>query len=349
MLTNALAVAAFLMSPDIARLMSGENEDVLAAYEERITQLRIEVDRLYSRSYAQAGDLNLQLQELSQQQELLAEQHELVKALVTKADELGIEAAALPTPGPGGELETSSLYLPATGNPDIDAVARSLGEMMDQSRTAMTTISQAAAGRTDSILAEFDALGIPVELPTEPLAGIGGPLLPPVGEEEASDLVDDANAVMAALYRYQAAKTIIERAPVHMPIAGSFRQSSSFGNRKDPFTGRLAFHAGLDFAAASGTAVLSAGEGAVSFAGRQAGYGNVVEISHADGLVTRYAHLSAILVSKGQEVQTGTPIARVGSTGRSTGPHLHFEVRRADAPLDPKLFLESGRRLQQMI
>jgi Membrane proteins related to metalloendopeptidases len=349
MLTNALAVAALLMSPDIARLTSGQNEDLLAAYEDRITQLRIEVDRLYSRSYAQAGDLNLQLQELSQQQELLSEQHELVRALVTKAGELGIEAAALPD-SDEDMLETSALYLPETGNPDVDATARSLGAMMTESRAAMDAISQAATGKTESIVAEFQALGIAVDLPETAANGMGGPLLPPVGEDSASyDLVDDANSVMAALYRYQAAKGAIDRVPVHMPIAGSFRQSSGFGNRKDPFTGGRAFHAGLDFAASTGTAVLSAAKGKVTFAGRQSGYGNVVEVTHADGLMTRYAHLSAILVDKGQEVETGTPIARVGSTGRSTGPHLHFEVRRSGTPLNPKAFLESGKRLLQLL
>ncbi|WP_052731969.1 M23 family metallopeptidase [Devosia geojensis] len=349
MLTNALAVAGLLMSPDIARLTSGQSEDLLSAYEDRITQLRIEVDRLYSRSYAQAGDLNLQLQELSQQQELLSEQHELVRALVTKAGELGIEAAALPS-GADETLETSAAYLPATGNPDVDATARTLGAMMAESRAAMTAISHAATGKTENIVAEFRALGIAVDLPEGAAAGMGGPLLPPAGEDSASlDLVGDANSVMAALYRYQAAKGAIERAPVHMPIAGSYRQSSGFGNRRDPFTGGRAFHAGLDFAAATGTAVFSAGEGKVTFAGRQAGYGNLVEITHGSGLVTRYAHLSAILVDKGQEVVAGTPIARVGSTGRSTGPHLHFEVRRDDAPLNPKAFLESGKRLSQLL
>lgn len=98
---NALLVTAFLLSSDIARLLSGQNEQVIEAYENRIAQLRVEVDRLHSRSYAQAGDINLQLQELAQQQEVLLEQHQLVRVLVDKAGELGIEAAALATPAAG--------------------------------------------------------------------------------------------------------------------------------------------------------------------------------------------------------------------------------------------------------
>ncbi|HEV7292758.1 MAG TPA: M23 family metallopeptidase, partial [Devosia sp.] len=97
--------------------------------------------------------------------------------------------------------------------------------------------------------------------------------------------------------------------------------------------------------APNGTTVLSAGKGIVTFVGRRSGYGNIVEVTHANGLVTRYAHLSAFLSDKGQQVNTGTPIAKVGSTGRSTGPHLHFEVRRSDTAIDPKKFLEAGKRL----
>jgi murein DD-endopeptidase MepM/ murein hydrolase activator NlpD len=134
-----------------------------------------------------------------------------------------------------------------------------------------------------------------------------------------------------------------------MPIAGNFRQSSGFGNRTDPFTGGKAFHSGLDFAAPKGTVVYSAGEGVVTFVGERSGYGNVVEVTHAGGLVTRYAHLSGFLSEKGQAVNTGTPIAKVGSTGRSTGPHLHFEVRKADGALNPKTFLEAGKRLLALL
>jgi len=350
MVTNALAVGALLMSPDIARMMSGQQDLILSAYEERITQLRLEVDRLYSRSYAEAGDLNLQLQELSQQQEVLAEQHELVKVLVGKAGELGIATADLPesgaqTPPVGG------LRLPETGNTEIDATAQAIGTMMRESRAAIAAISTAATTRTDAIVSELDKLGITVPPPEAGASatGVGGPLLPPVEDEGAFDLISDANTVLAALYRYQAARGALASAPVHMPITDAFRRSSGFGNRKDPFTGARAFHAGLDFAAPTGTAVFPAGNGTVTFAGRMSGYGNLVEVDHGNGLVTRYGHLSAILVSKGDTVTTGEQIARVGSTGRSTGPHLHFEVRRADSPIDPKLFIESGKRLLALI
>lgn len=342
---NALSATGFLMAPDIARLMNGQNEQVISAYEDRLAQMRTEIDRLQSRSYAQTGDINLQLQELSQQQEMLVEQHQLVKALVDKADELGITAAAdikLSAPADLGLAST------ATGNPDVAAASASVNRMMDETQTAMADIAQAATSRTDGIVSEMARLGIKLDLPDDDLDGVGGPLLPADDSADASPAFEDANAVMNALMRYKVARDSVAGAPVHMPITGRYRQSSGFGNRTDPFTGGRAFHSGLDFAAATGTTVMSAGDGVVSFVGVRSGYGKVVEVTHPDGLVTRYAHLSAQIARKGQRVSTGTPIARVGSTGRSTGPHLHFEVRRGDKAVDPKPFLDAGKRLLAM-
>jgi murein DD-endopeptidase MepM/ murein hydrolase activator NlpD len=299
----------------------------------------VEVDRLHSRSYAQTGDINLQLQELAQQQEELLEQHQLVKVLVDKADELGIKAASLPAALTPDAVATSA----ATGNRDIDATASAVAHMMNETQFAISSIAETAIRRTDSIVAELSGLGIPVALPHA--EGVGGPLLAAMNDAETSVMIRDANEVMAALLRYKAAQEGKDGAPVHMPISGNYRQSSGFGNRTDPFSGSRAFHSGLDFAAPSGTLVLSAGNGVVSFVGTKSGYGKVVEVSHANGLMTRYGHLSAFLSEKGQLVKTGTPIAKVGSTGRSTGPHLHFEVRRSNSAMNPKAFLEAGKRL----
>jgi murein DD-endopeptidase MepM/ murein hydrolase activator NlpD len=340
---NALLGTAFLLSSDIAKLLDGSTDQIIEAYEDRIAQLRVEVDRLHSRSYAQSGDINLRLQELAQQQEELLEQHQLVKVLVDKADELGIKAAALPQQA-SDELATIDS---ATGNPDIQATTSAVALMMDETQLAMNSIAQTANERTDNIVSELSELGIAVALPKVE-EGIGGPFIPAEYETGPSTMVKDANAVMSALLRYKAARDSRDGAPVHLPISGSFRQSSGFGNRADPFSGARAFHSGLDFAAPSGTTVLSAGEGVVSFVGTKSGYGKVVEITHTSGLVTRYGHLSAFLSKEGQAVSTGTPIAKVGSTGRSTGPHLHFEVRKADRPLNPKDFLEAGKRLLGM-
>lgn len=115
--------------------------------------------------------------------------------------------------------------------------------------------------------------------------------------------------------------------------------SSSFGWRVDPFSGRKAFHEGLDFTAGVGTPIYAAAGGVVTVAEQMPDYGKIIKISHGSGLETRYAHASALLVNVGEVVKKGQLIAKVGSTGRSTGPHLHFEVRRDGAPLDPRKFL----------
>jgi murein DD-endopeptidase MepM/ murein hydrolase activator NlpD len=341
---NAVSVTGFLMAPDIARLMGGKNDLIVAAYEDRLAQMRVEIDRLHSRSYAQAGDINLQLQELSQQQDVLLEQHQLVRALVDKADQLGIAAADVTLTEPAA-LDVAST---PSGNPDVAATAEVVARMMDETQEAISGIAVAANTRTESIVTELGKLGISLDLPEDGLSGMGGPLAAPV-EGETTPMIEDANAVMDALMRFKAARDGINAAPVHMPISGNYRQSSNFGNRKDPFTGGRAFHSGLDFAAATGTIVYSAADGVVSFVGNRSGYGKVVEVRHPNGLVTRYAHLSAQLAHEGQAVTTGTPIAKVGSTGRSTGPHLHFEVRRSDQALDPKPFLDAGKRLGSLL
>jgi murein DD-endopeptidase MepM/ murein hydrolase activator NlpD len=347
--TNVLTLVGLLMAPDIAALMNGQNKLVFSAYEDRIAELRVEVDRLHSRQYAQAGDINLQLQELTQQQEVLLEQHQYVKQLAEKAAELGIITADL-SHAEGKEepaLVTSSLsYRPGGGRPDVEAAAAAIDEMMSESRLALAAISEGANTATEDIVTALGAVGIRPKLPAE--AAMGGPFEPAVEGPDSLSIVDDANAVVGALARFRAARKAMDAAPIHRPVAG-MRMSSGYGNRKDPFTRRKAFHAGIDFPAPTGTTVLSAGAGTVTFAGEKSGYGNVVEISHSDGLLTRYAHLSAFLVKEGQSVSTGTPIARVGSTGRSTGPHLHFEVRRKDGAVDPAGYLAVGKRLRQYL
>jgi murein DD-endopeptidase MepM/ murein hydrolase activator NlpD len=122
--------------------------------------------------------------------------------------------------------------------------------------------------------------------------------------------------------------------------------SSSYGYRTDPFNGGAAFHAGLDFPGPLGSAIYAAAKGTVSFVGQKQGYGNCIEISHGNGLLTRYAHMSALGARVGQQVDAGARIGAMGSTGRSTGPHLHFEVRINDRPVNPRPFLEAASRAQ---
>ena len=129
--------------------------------------------------------------------------------------------------------------------------------------------------------------------------------------------------------------------PNSSPVAAAFN-SSSFGWRIDPFNGQKAFHEGLDFTASTGTPIYAAAGGIVSTAEQTPDYGKIVKIDHGSGLETRYAHASRLFVRAGERVEKGQKIAEVGSTGRSTGPHLHYEIRLAGNPLDPRKYLKAG-------
>jgi murein DD-endopeptidase MepM/ murein hydrolase activator NlpD len=126
--------------------------------------------------------------------------------------------------------------------------------------------------------------------------------------------------------------------PEGRPVAKGFI-SSYFGEREDPFDGREAFHKGVDFAGNKGSSVVAVAAGVVTWAGERSGFGKLIEISHGDGYVTRYGHAERTLVSVGQTVTRGQPVALMGSTGRSTGPHVHFEVLRNGRQVDPLSFI----------
>ena len=130
--------------------------------------------------------------------------------------------------------------------------------------------------------------------------------------------------------------------PTAVPIGGNFKMTSGFGMRVDPFTNTLARHEGLDFTAMHGTPILATADGKVTRSGWEDTYGNIVEVTHAEGFMTRYAHISKRHVTEGQRVKRGQHIADVGSTGRSTGPHLHYEVFRHGHVMNPVQVLPTG-------
>jgi len=143
-----------------------------------------------------------------------------------------------------------------------------------------------------------------------------------------------------SLARMDALERSVAALPQVLPASLEYI-SSGFGYRADPFTGAGAFHPGLDFRGPIGAPIYAAAPGRVSFVGQRSGYGNCVEIDHGNGLQTRYAHMSGFRTQVGRQVSPGEVIGLIGSTGRSTGPHLHFEVRIADRPVNPRPFLEA--------
>jgi murein DD-endopeptidase MepM/ murein hydrolase activator NlpD len=139
-------------------------------------------------------------------------------------------------------------------------------------------------------------------------------------------------------------RKVVTTLPIARPMPADFETTSGFGARSDPFTRGMAMHTGIDFRAPSGTPVRATAAGKVVESGHTGGYGNMVEIDHGNGLTSRYAHLSVLDVDVGETVQKGTVIGRVGSTGRSTGPHLHYETRIDGDAADPLRFLRVGQK-----
>jgi murein DD-endopeptidase MepM/ murein hydrolase activator NlpD len=225
---------------------------------------------------------------------------------------------------------------------NIDAMARKLGEMQAK------MMQLEALGERVSGLAGVN----PAELKTVP--GQGGALVSgrPLSMEELQATLDDLSrlseqrvdllTVMESRLFDQRIKKLMlpTEPPVELAALGS-----SFGWRIDPFTGRSALHTGLDFQADTGTPIMAAAGGVVVVAEPHPAYGNMVEVEHGSDLITRYAHASRLLVKKGDLVKRGQKIAEVGSTGRSTGPHLHFEVLVQGVPQNPQKFLAAGRQM----
>jgi murein DD-endopeptidase MepM/ murein hydrolase activator NlpD len=157
--------------------------------------------------------------------------------------------------------------------------------------------------------------------------------------DQVEERVELRDAQLGALENVILARNLKEEIhPEGRPVHQGFI-SSSFGQRQDPFTGEEAVHKGVDFAGSRGDEVVAVAAGVVTWAGERSGYGKLVEISHGDGFTTRYAHNEKTLINVGDTVSRGEPIALMGSTGRSTGPHVHFEVLRNGRQVDPVTFI----------
>lgn len=226
----------------------------------------------------------------------------------------------------------------------LEADALALQRMLEEHKTLSEQVSRVDPG----------LLPTPANVAADDDAGKGGVLLAPRGCTEEvwpdhADALDELRRSEAAVRCVRARfDELLERVttrnaallaiPSWRPVEQG-RIGSTFGNRVDPFNRRLAFHSGVDFTLPSGSPVRASAGGKVRAAGRWGGYGKRVEIDHGNGLVTRYAHLSSIQVRVGQVVTPGQQIGKVGSTGRSTGPHLHFEVMKNGRFVDPQRFL----------
>jgi murein DD-endopeptidase MepM/ murein hydrolase activator NlpD len=216
--------------------------------------------------------------------------------------------------------------------------ARGLAEMEARQLAYVERLTRFADARARRAEAAMRKLNLdPTMMARETQAAMGGPF----EALTAADLDPRFERLGLSLARMAVFERALDGIPQVVPASIS-SITSGFGFRRDPFNGSGAMHAGIDFKGPMGSPVFAAADGEVSFVGQKSGYGNVVEITHGNGMLTRYAHLSRFDVRVGQQVAAGTTIAGLGNSGRSTGPHLHFEVRINDRAINPRPFLEAA-------
>ena len=242
---------------------------------------------------------------------------------------------------------------PAAAADDLDpagrlAVIDSSLDRMDSGQmkalSAIDGLAERAASR-DAAIVTRAGLDPAKLVPPHGEGGVGGPFIPAEVDPSDPAFGQALTRVARDIAEADRLRALMPFVPLRMPLSGDPSITSPFGYRPDPFLGRLALHPGVDLTEAWGAEIHATAAGRVTHAGPMGGYGIMVEIDHGNGLATRYAHLSRALVDEGQEVAQGTVLGKMGSSGRSTGPHLHYEVRVDGEPVDPERYLRAGAEL----
>lgn len=257
-------------------------------------------------------------------------------------------------PSPGGEPSPSLANASDPGLPlpaRLESLAMSLDHVERDQASRLSGIVKPALDAAGKLRRVFDVAGLQVEryiakAKTRGAASaVGGPFVPADLKAGTTSFERELVVAQNAVETLDGLRHALPSVPLRKPLRGELRMTSTFGYRTDPFLGRPALHSGVDLREEWGTQVHATAAGVVTVAGPSGGYGNMVEVDHGGGLSTRYGHLSAISVSPGQQVSPGAVLGRVGSTGRSTDPHLHYEVRIDGEAVDPSRFLRAATAL----
>jgi murein DD-endopeptidase MepM/ murein hydrolase activator NlpD len=367
----------FAFREDVLTRLIGRQAQMQFAYEDRIAELRAQVDRITSRQLLDQEQFEQRLKSLLQRQATIEQRTDALSGDMLTTGSIGPTHRAPPAQAPvdkevkpspindtvilvappdrearleSRELPASATRLAARSNPGgfegvLARVSASLDKVAQRQTTALTDLEERIDSKARRISSVLGDLGVDVAK-THANSAVGGPFVPVKPPNPGASAFD------RQLYRINLARAHIDRykhtllaVPVRKPVSGEVDMSSPFGIRTDPFLGRPAMHTGIDLRGETGEAVHATANGKVSVAGREGGYGNMVEIDHGNGFSTRYGHLSEIDVKIGQEVRIGQVIGKIGSTGRSTGPHLHYETRTNNEPVNPQKFLRAGLRL----
>ncbi|NRG18649.1 M23 family metallopeptidase [Rhizobiales bacterium] len=380
------ATGYLVLRDGIIRTSTEKQAQLQLRYEDRIANLRAQIDRLTSRSVIDRRTLEEKVDGLVLRQRELDERHARVSVLLAKAADSGItlsladnlprrKPGELELPGTPGTREASdgiggtsepieldaeiglrgSTFLPdkeaalsldEESDTLFSSITSSLERMNDETYSALDIIAVSASRDIRKIERTASDLGLDLaSIPEDGQnSGLGGPFVGIEGDAFHQRL----DRAEAALEKLESLKSAAQAVPLRAPISDA-KVTSSFGPRLDPFVRRMAMHTGIDFRASRGTKVKAPASGKVTFAGRNGGYGLMVEIEHTNGIVSRYAHLRRIIVKNGEQLEVGEVIGLVGSTGRSTGPHLHYELRVNGKAINPRRFLNAGYQLADVI
>ncbi len=262
-------------------------------------------------------------------------------------------SAILATAAQAGEVTRSPLTNRANRIAQLEDEVR---QLRTNQRDILLTVESAIVERATRYSSILESTGLDVDayitaLLSDEFSGMGGPSVDLDALETYAAIDEDTADFSRHLLRtanHMDQLAVLQAALNNLPLvrpSDIYRLSSEFGMRRDPFTRRLQMHSGLDFAGPSGTPVMATAAGVVTRAGSQGGYGRIVVIDHGNGIETRYGHLRRVNVEVGEEVTVRQVVGQLGSTGRSTGPHVHYEVRFQGQPLDPLPFLEAGRHV----
>jgi murein DD-endopeptidase MepM/ murein hydrolase activator NlpD len=341
----------FAFHDDVLKGLMARERAQQYAYEDRIADLRAEIDRTTSRQLLDQDRFEQKLDELTRRQATLESRASALSGIAdpmttgsTKPADRGGDAT--PRPGSMGDMLFTPHRLDGGKRSSIETQLREVEASLERvDRDENTTLDRMQArydGRAQRVRGILASLGL--SLRAVP-AATGGPFvpvrLPPANESFARSLT----RVSIAHAQANDLGNTLNFVPLRKPLVGDLEMTSQFGVRIDPFFHAPSMHTGMDFRATAGDPIYATAAGKVTKAGWEGGYGQMVEIDHGEGLSTRYGHMSAIGVAVGQKVRAGQVIGRVGSTGRSTGPHLHYETRINGEAVNPERFLAAGEKL----
>lgn len=318
---------------EVSRFGSGNER----ALHDRIAELKTQLVRITSRSAVEKETFGTRLDALLRRQAEIEDRQKQLDALggADKDD-------ASPAPQRQSRLNLRRGDAPLSLRQNLARAETEQARQMAWQKTRTASLNSSLESQKTALISVYDRIGVAPPLKVQPIeAGLGGPFLPLPLARPGSDENADLERVSALADSVSDLRNGLDKVPVRNPAAGA-RVSSRFGERSDPFLHEPAFHSGEDFVMAIGAPVHATAAGKVVSAGWAGGYGMMVEIDHGNGLSTRYGHMSEIDVEVGAEVAAGAQIGRVGSTGRSTGAHLHYETRIDGRAVNPERFIHAA-------